>query len=186
MPKIIATKKDWIKLGFKLFAENGITGINVEKMSSKLKCNKSSFYWYFQTKKTFIDSIVEYWILTETDQIISSTNEQKTIEEKFQTFLALAFEGYPYLDFIFHLKRYAQKQKRIQKIIDKIDNQRLEFTEKLFQEMGYSKKDSNIKASIFYKYLIGYHEMIKNKKQNKNYLTEVKKELSHFLVFKNK
>lgn len=64
-----------------------------------------------------------------------------------------------------------------------IDNRRLKYTSLLFQEIGYSKSESIIKAKIFYNYLIGYHEMIKNKVQPKNYLSQVKKDLSHFLKF---
>ena len=45
MPKIIAKKEDWIILGYKLFSEQGINGLVVEKMAQKLNVNKSSFYW---------------------------------------------------------------------------------------------------------------------------------------------
>ena len=51
MPKIIAKKQDWVDLGYRLFSEQGISGIVIEKMSEKLKVNKSSFYLYFKTKK---------------------------------------------------------------------------------------------------------------------------------------
>ena len=54
MPKIVAQKKDWIELGYKLFSETGISGIVIEKMSKILNCNKSSFYWHFKAKKEFI------------------------------------------------------------------------------------------------------------------------------------
>ena len=54
MPKIIAKKEDWINLGYRLFAEQGVSGINVENMAKILKVNKSSFYWHFKTKKEFI------------------------------------------------------------------------------------------------------------------------------------
>lgn len=47
--------------------------------------------------------------------------------------------------------------------------------------MGHSKKDSMIKAKIFYKHLIGYHEMIRYKKQRNNYVQEVLKEINQFI-----
>ncbi len=186
MPKLLVTKQDWINLGYQEFALMGISGIVVERMAKKLKVNKSSFYWYFKTKSDFIDAVVEYWIEIETNQIISTTEQALTNEEKWNIFLKITFENSPYLDFIFYLKRYAQKHEKIQKIIDKIDAERMNFTASLFYEFGYSKEDAKIKASIFYKYLIGYHEMIRNKKQPKNYLTEVISELNHFLEFKFK
>lgn len=181
MPKLIADKNDWIKLGYKRFADQGITGIVIEKMAIKLKVNKSSFYWHFKTRDEFIAAIIEHWIATETEHIINQTESTNDPKEKLEGFLTITFKNDPYLEFIFFLKRYAQKKKHIQVIIDDIDSKRLAYTTKLFEENGYSKADAEIKASIFYKYLIGYHEMIKNKKQSPNYLDEVKQELAHFL-----
>ena len=32
MPKIVAQKEDWIRLGYQLFSNQGISGIVIEKM----------------------------------------------------------------------------------------------------------------------------------------------------------
>jgi len=185
MPKIIAEKKDWLSLGFKLFAENGVSGIVVEKMAKKLKCNKSSFYWHFKTKKDFINQLVAHWVFTETEQIIFLTNQEVSTLKKLERLVKITYKKTSTLDFIFYLKRYAIKEKSIQKIIDKIDRQRIDYVSMLLQEFGYSLKDAVIKAEILYKHLIGYHEMIRYKKQSKNYLSEVIQELAHFINFKN-
>jgi len=182
MPKLVAKREDWIQLGYVLFAEKGITGIIVENMAKKLNVNKSSFYWHFNTKKEFVSEIIQFWIKTETEQVIQLTEKAETHEERLNRFLTIAFKNDPYLEFIFFLKRYAIKDKTIQQVIDEVDNRRLSFTSTLFQEtMGYTQAEATTKARIFYHYLIGYHEMIKNKKQSKNYLNEVKEDLKHFL-----
>lgn len=183
MPKIIATKQDWIILGYKLFSEMGISGIVVEKMAKKLKVNKSSFYWHFKTKKEFIDELVSFWISIDTNKTISAVQNEKNAFKKFDKLTELVFKQEPYVDFIFYLKRYAQKNNNIQLIIDNIDNQRIEFTKNILIEMGYSLKEATIKSSIFYKYLIGYHEMIRYKKQSRNYKLELKKELNQFIKY---
>ena len=183
MPKIIAKKQDWINLGYKLFSEQGIAGIIVEKMAKKLKVNKSSFYWHFKTKKDFIDQIVSYWVSESTNQIISLTNSEKLGKEKFSKLIELSFKKDPYLDFNFFLKRYALNNIEIQSIIDHIDDLRIEYTKNILIEMGLNENEAKMKAELFYKYLIGYHEMIRYKKQSKNYEAEVKKELSQFLKY---
>jgi len=181
MPKIIVTKEDWIKLGFNFFSEKGEAGIVVEKMAKKLKVNKSSFYWYFKTKQEFIEEVVKYWVFSETEQIINTNQTKRNAIDKWNEFLNIAFKNDPYLEFIYFLKRYALKHKEIQKTIDKIDNRRLSFVADLLEELGFSKENSNIKSSIFYNYLIGYHEMIRHKKQEGNYLETVKQEINHFI-----
>lgn len=181
MPKIVAHKKDWLKLGYQLFSKEGIKGIVVENMAKKLKCNKSSFYWHFKSKTIFVDELINYWVETETNQIIESVEQEKTAQKKYQKFIELVFQHDPYLEFIFHLKRYAKTRPEIQDLIDEIDQQRLAYTANVFQELGYSKKESKRVASIFYKYLIGFHEMYRDQAADKKYQKEVKEELAYIL-----
>lgn len=183
MPKIIAKKQDWVNLGYKLFSELGISGIVIEKMAEKLKVNKSSFYWHFKTKKEFIQQLTEFWITNETKQIIRLTNNESSALQKFKTLVTLSYKKMPNQDFIFYIKRYAQKEKRTKSIIEKIDNQRVEYTKNLLQEIGYSEQDANVKSTLLYKHLIGYHEMIRYKKQIKDYQKEVKIELNQFIKY---
>ena len=183
MPKIIAKKNDWIYLGYKLFSEQGVAGIVVEKMAKKLNVNKSSFYWHFKTKKDFVNKIVSYWVVENTNQIISLTDSEKSGTEKFAKLVELSFKKDPFLDFNFFLKRYALNNIEIQSIIDHIDDLRIEYTKNILIEMGLNENEAKMKAELFYKYLIGYHEMIRYKKQSKNYEAEVKKELSQFLKY---
>jgi len=183
MPKIIAKKQDWIILGYKLFSEQGVLGIVVEKMAKKLKVNKSSFYWHFKTKNDFINDIISYWVSTNTNRIIEKTNNEKSGNERFEKLIELSFKKEPYLDFFFFLKKYALKDKKLFSLIDKIDNQRIEYTKSILIEMGVSINDAEIKSQLFYKYLIGYHEMIRYKKQSKNYKSEVRKELNQFVKY---
>lgn len=182
MPKIVADKIEWIELGFKLFAEQGISGVVVEKMAEKLKCNRSSFYWHFNSKEEFIHQIVNIWIERDTNEIITLTEKAESPEKKFKKLVEVVFKEDPYIDFIFHLKRYAQKNKEIQDIIDEIDTRRISYVFSLLKDLGHTEAESKIKAQIFYKYLIGYHEMIRYKKQNKNYVEQVYEEIRHFLV----
>lgn len=183
MPKIIAKKGDWIFLGYQLFSENGMNGIVVEKMAAKLNVNKSSFYWHFKTKKDFLNEIISFWVSKDTNSIIKEVEGKPIGKQRFNKLIEISFKQEPYLDFIFFLKRYALKDKKIQALIDKIDNQRINYTKNLLLELGFSKKEALAKSKLFYKYLIGYHEMIRYKKQSKNYLSEVKKELSQFIKY---
>jgi AcrR family transcriptional regulator len=152
-------------------------------MAKKLNVNKSSFYWHFKTKKDFIGQLIMLWRYNETERIINLTNEKKTGLQKLKTFIALIYKQDPFLDFIFYLKRYARKQKDIQFIIDEIDNKRIAYANKLLQEIGYSKQDAKIKASLLHKHFIGYHETIKYKEQGIDYLKEVKIELNQIIKY---
>lgn len=181
MPKIIAKKDDWIKLGYQQFSDKGISGIVIEKMAKELKVNKSSFYWHFSTKKIFIRQLIEYWKKESMSKIIEKVNQESTPKKKFDKLLELSFLKDNNIDFVFFLKKYAKSNKELNELIDSLDKQRIHFTENLLVKLGLAEKDARIKSSIFYKYLIGYHEMIRYKEQNENYHEEVKSELREFI-----
>lgn len=184
MPKIVASKTDWIELGYKLFTETGEEGLNVDKMSRILKCNKSSFYWHFKTKQNFVDELLAYWVDIDTKKIISEVEERNEPKAKLLKLIEIAFRKDSNLDFIFYLKKYSKKNARVQAIVEQIDTERMDFVSNLLTDLGYSQIQARVKASIFYKYLIGYHEMIRYKEQDENYLSEVLTELNQFLKIK--
>lgn len=183
MPKIIAKKEDWISLGYRLFSENGINGIIVEKMAIKLNVNKSSFYWHFKTKKDFINEVISYWVSIDTNRIITTVESKSSGREKFDELIKIAFKKETNLDFIFYLKRYALKDQKIQTLIDQIDDERIDYVKHILMDIGFSEQEAFTKSSIFYKYLIGYHEMIRYKNQTDTYITEVKKEIHQFIEY---
>ena len=178
MPKIVAQKNDWLKLGFKLFSRKGPAGIVVEQMSKSLGCNKSSFYWHFKSKDTFILDLVNMWKFNDTQLIINLADKESGIEERMNRFIALVFQKDPNLDFVFYLKRYAIDKPEIQISIDEIDAQRLKYVHSLLMDLGFEEDSASIKASIMYKYLIGFHEMYRYKTMEPGYLDDVKRDLS--------
>lgn len=183
MPKIVAAKNDWLKLGYQTFSNHGKAGIVVEKLAQKLNVNKSSFYWHFKTKKDFIHAIVDFWVENETKAIIREMDKLHTPEEKFEALLKRSYKQDPYVDFNFYLKRFAREDKALLQLIDTINTERISYVTGLLIEMGIAGSEATAKAELLYKHLIGYHEMLRNKKQKKNYLEDVKKELQLFIQF---
>jgi len=183
MPKIVATKEDWIILGYQLFTEAGEAGLNVDKMSRQLKCNKSSFYWHFKTKKDFVNCLIDHWIIMDTTEIIAEVNKESSPQKQLLKLIEVAFKEDANLDFIFHLKKYGRSNKQVAKVVERIDKERIAYVVQLLAGLGYPEKEARLKAQIFYKYLIGYHEMIRYKKQKKTYLSEVLTEINQFIQF---
>lgn len=183
MPKAIVQKEDWIKLGYELFSDKGVSGIVIEKMAAKFKINKSGFYWHFSTKKAFIQQIIDYWIAESTSDIIDEVNKATAPKEKFEKLIELSFKKDNHIDFFFFIKKYAKSDEQLNALIDQLDQQRISFTKDLLAELGFSEAAALTKSKLFYKYLIGHHEMIRYKEQDENYLETVKAEIQHFIQY---
>ncbi|MFD2202958.1 TetR/AcrR family transcriptional regulator [Shivajiella indica] len=50
----------WLELGYQMFAEEGLEGLQVERLSRILQMNKSGFYYYFGDRDTFVQEICDY------------------------------------------------------------------------------------------------------------------------------
>ncbi len=181
MPKIVASRKDWVSLGYRLFSNSGEKGINVEAMARSLKCNKSSFYWHFKSRTDFIHEIIRFWTRESTYDIVDIVMRELSARDRFIKLLEISFQKDPNIDFIFYLKKYGQKHRKIEALVDKIDRERIDFVAGLLDEMGVDPSEVKIKARVFYNYLIGYHEMIKFKPQPKDYVELVRKDINQFI-----
>ncbi len=173
MPKIVAKQIDWIMLGYTLFADKGIAGINVDEMSRRLSCNKSSFYWHFKSKDNFIQLLLEYWVEKDTQNIMDRTKIDLSPIKRLFTFYTLVFKKDDHLDFIFYLKKYAQSRPELKGFLEQIDVKRIAFVENLLMDLDFEKEEAVVRAEAFYKFLIGYHEMIRYKNQPHEYIADV-------------
>ena len=52
----------WVKAGYKLFGKEGMEAIKVERLARILQLNKSGFYHYFGSMKSYLKSLLQYHI----------------------------------------------------------------------------------------------------------------------------
>jgi AcrR family transcriptional regulator len=52
----------WLQAGHKLFANEGMEGIKIERLARMLNLNKSGFYHYFGSMKVYFQSLIEYHV----------------------------------------------------------------------------------------------------------------------------
>jgi AcrR family transcriptional regulator len=52
---------DWIELGFTLLAEEGLSGIKVDRLCARMGVTKGSFYWHFTDLQAYMEALAERW-----------------------------------------------------------------------------------------------------------------------------
>jgi hypothetical protein len=50
----------WLEVGYQIFSEEGLEGLQVERLARILQLNKSGFYHYFGDRDTFIQEICNF------------------------------------------------------------------------------------------------------------------------------
>ncbi len=158
MPKIVATEEQWIRLGAERFAEGGADALVVESMAAALKCSKSSFYWYFANRGEFVRRVVDYWAGKTTRDVMAASSRPKTAEEKISELLQQMFSVTGKGDFLFYLRRLAEREPEYQPLLDGMEQSRMRFAGELFMEAGSTAEDAGRKAWLLYHYYLGWYE----------------------------
>lgn len=165
MPKKIASKEDWLKLGEELFGHGGKEALVVEQMSASLNVSKTSFYWHFKNKENFIEAVVEYWRKTRTRAFIEVANQELEPIDKLKSLIKLCFSSAPTGDFSYYLRKLSEKDTKYRIIIKEIELERIRYVESLFQQCAVEPDKCRLLADVFYNYFLGWQERNKYEKK---------------------
>ncbi|MCX6266046.1 MAG: TetR/AcrR family transcriptional regulator, partial [Bacteroidetes bacterium] len=59
---MIDSKDIWIKTGYEIFAQFGVSGLKIESLARKVGISKSSFYHHFADLELFMEELLNYHI----------------------------------------------------------------------------------------------------------------------------
>ncbi|MGW8958585.1 TetR/AcrR family transcriptional regulator [Paenibacillus sp. NPDC055715] len=158
MPKIIVTDEQWIQEGIKRFEQGGIEQLVIEKMAVCLGCSKSSFYWYFSNRSSYVKQIVETWRMQTTQQVIASSIVHATADDRIRDVLTQMFGTTKRGDFLFYLRKLSLKDDTYHSILDEVEQMRMEFMKQLFIQKGMQPEKAFQKSWMLYHYYLGWYE----------------------------
>jgi AcrR family transcriptional regulator len=70
------TAGDWAAAALTAIGENGLAGIAVEPLATRLGTTKGSFYWHFANRDALVAAALERWEETCTDWILRTVDAQ--------------------------------------------------------------------------------------------------------------
>ncbi|MDH2332816.1 TetR/AcrR family transcriptional regulator [Paenibacillus polymyxa] len=158
MPKIIVTEEQWIQKGIERFEQGGIDQLVVEKMAVALGCSKSSFYWYFNNRSSYIRQIVETWKEQTTQQIIAASIIHAAADERIRELLTQMFGKTKRGDFLFYLRKLSLKDDSYHSLLNEVEQMRMEFMKQLLIQKGMKPEKAVQRSWMLYHYYLGWYE----------------------------
>ena len=55
------TREDWLDLAAEVLVEHGVSQVKVLALANRLGVSRSSFYWYFRSRKDLLDQLLAQW-----------------------------------------------------------------------------------------------------------------------------
>ena len=155
------TREDWINVARDILVSDGVAEVKVMSISDRLDVSRSSFYWYFKSRKHLLDALLDDWEARNTATIVNhcalpSANITEALCNFFKCFVNgdLFDQG---LDFA--IREWSRRSGTVRQRIDSADAARLEAVTKMYLGHGYKTETADAKARILYFMQLGYHAL---------------------------
>ncbi|WP_419910218.1 TetR/AcrR family transcriptional regulator [Hoeflea sp.] len=155
------TREDWLDLAKDILVSEGVGSIKVLALSQRLDVSRSSFYWFFKSRRDLLDQLLHYWEHKNTASIVERANRpaHSIAEGVFNLFECWVDEALfdPGLDFA--VREWARRSPKVRELVDRADNERVKAITGMFAKHGYEEPESFVRARVIYFMQIGYYAL---------------------------
>lgn len=156
-----ASREDWLRAAMEALVSDGVTQVKIQTIGHKLGVSRSSFYWYFQSRKDLLNQLLEEWERSNTGIMVAHADlPAKTITEAVNNFFrcVVAPDGFNHrLDFA--VREWARRDDAVRRVIDRSDAARHAALARMFLRHGYCEAEADIRARVLYYQQIGYYAL---------------------------
>jgi AcrR family transcriptional regulator len=152
------TREDWLRTAMDTLISDGVEKVKVLTIAQKLNSSRSSFYWFFKSRKDLLDQLLEAWKSKNTQPLVERAERPAgTITEAvLNIFECWADEELFDTRLDFAVREWARRSGSVRKALDKADGERLEAVSKMFVRHGYDAHEAVIRARTLYFMQVGY------------------------------
>ncbi|MCV2894687.1 TetR/AcrR family transcriptional regulator [Lentibacter sp. XHP0401] len=155
------TREDWLNVARDILISEGVGQVKVLGIAERLDVSRSSFYWYFKSRKDLLNQLLDDWDKTNTGIMVRHTEiPAETITGALNNFFRCVVdpEGFNHqLDFA--VREWARRDGSVRRVIDRADTVRHAAIAKMFERHGYEANEADIRARVLYYQQLGYYAL---------------------------
>jgi len=149
-------REDWIGAALQALADDGPSGVAVERLAARLGTTKGSFYWHFKDREELIAEALATWEREDTDAPIEEMREVGDPVERLRigTVMATEYEEAESPDV--RLLPSASDPV-VGEVVKRVQRKRLDFLAQTFRDAGFTPAESRLRARLAYSLALGWH-----------------------------
>lgn len=178
--EVLNRSVDWLNEGVLAFSTGGDLKLNPELISRKLSRSMAEFNQLFPDEGQFLYGIVEYWRKTKTTRVVESFMKLP-FSARIEKLVDRVFGDRTLHDFLFHLRRLAQKDETLALLLAEIEEERINSTRIIFNGLGFGVREIDIKGELLYSFYLGWYERYKYQPFTPALRAEVLDQISHLI-----
>ena len=158
---IKVTLEGWLNAAKVALIEEGIGGVVVDRLATRLKVTRGGFYHHFESMHSLLEALLADW--QKTNRFIPEQLNTSTVAASLQSFrtvtnnLVHEAEFDPQYDLA--IREWARISQPVADVVHAVDQKRIDAIRKIFIGFGYKPKDALIRARVMYWHQIGYYSI---------------------------
>jgi AcrR family transcriptional regulator len=146
------TVGDWIQAAQRTLVEEGISGLKVDRLASRLGVTRGGFYHHFRDRDDFFDQLIQHWeascrFLPDEPPPASPVEAIGWLDRVVRRLIEA--DGYDY-HFDLAIREWARADKRVDWAVERADRERINNLKKFIEAIGYDREHAEIRALVFY------------------------------------
>ena len=158
---IKVTREDWLNVARDVLVSDGVAEVKVLALGQRLDVSRSSFYWYFKSRKHLLEALLDDWEARNTRTIVAQCAlPADTIGEAVGNFFKCFLNPDLFdrgLDFA--VREWSRRDGAVRQRIDQADRERLAAVTRMFERHGFTPYEADVRARILYYMQLGYHAL---------------------------
>ncbi|MEX3007722.1 TetR/AcrR family transcriptional regulator [Hoeflea sp. TYP-13] len=155
------TREEWIDLAKDILVGEGVENLKVMYLAQKLNVSRSSFYWFFKSRRDLLNQLLHHWEHKNTASIVERAKRPShTITEAvmnvFECWIDEALYD-PGLDFA--VREWARRSADVRQLVDQADSTRVLAIADMYRRHQYDETDAFIRARVLYFMQVGYYAL---------------------------
>ncbi|MCB1175272.1 MAG: TetR/AcrR family transcriptional regulator [Leptospiraceae bacterium] len=153
-----AARSQWLQAGLQLLQQQGPAALRIHNLTARLQLTTGSFYHHFKNRQDFNRALLEYWEEESTLRIIRQSESAGDPRSRIRALgrQTLGIERGAEVA----MRTWALENPRAAAVVQRVDEQRLAFIQRLLQEARIPKKQAALHAKMIYAIFIGSQGMV--------------------------
>jgi AcrR family transcriptional regulator len=155
--RVLLSREDWINAALHALADDGPSGVAVERLAARLGATKGSFYWHFKDRQELISEALATWERDDTDAVIEELMEIGDPMERLRIATVMATE-YEEAESPDVRLLPSTSDPVVADFVKRVQRKRLGFLAATFRDAGFTPAESRLRARVAYSLALGWHQ----------------------------
>ncbi len=143
------SKEQWLTKALDILETDGFTAVKIEKLAKQLGTSRSGFYYHFKNRQDLLQHLLSYWS-EEYTAVLTDSSDMKNLDadERLRSTMKIVRDKkLPKYDLA--MTAWAKVDPLVAKVVEKVIVMRLEFTRSIFEELGFTGDELEMRARLF-------------------------------------